>query len=94
MLGPGIPTPSIRENPSPHVPDNALREPAGHSQVSLGDELTAEKMKACVWLRPEAVAQVEFLEWTAGDRLRHAKSAGLRDDKAPRQVVKELATES
>jgi hypothetical protein len=29
-----------------------------------GDELTAEKMKKCVWLRPEAVAQVEFLEWT------------------------------
>ena len=27
-----------------------------------GDELTAEKMKECVWLRPEAVAQIEFLE--------------------------------
>ena len=37
------------------------------------DELTAENMKECVWLRPEAVAQIEFLEWTAGGRLRHAK---------------------
>src|SRR2546429_3716701 len=27
-----------------------------------GDELTAEKTKECVWLRPEAVAQIEFLE--------------------------------
>jgi len=54
-----------------------------------GDELTAEKMKECVWLRPEAVAQVEFLEWTAGDRLRHARFDGLREDKHPRQVVKE-----
>lgn len=36
-----------------------------------------------------AVAQIEFLEWTAGDRLRHAKFAGLRDDKNPRSVVKE-----
>jgi hypothetical protein len=24
---------------------------------------SAEKMKECVWLRPEAVAQIEFLEW-------------------------------
>ena len=54
-----------------------------------GDELTAEKMKECVWLRPEAVAQIEFLEWTAGDRLRHSKFMGLREDKDPRMIVKE-----
>ena len=56
-----------------------------------GDELTAEKMKECVWLRPVAVAQIEFLEWTEADRLRHSKFAGLREDKDPRQVVKEHA---
>ncbi len=54
-----------------------------------GDELTAEKMKECVWLRPEAVAQIEFLEWTEADRLRHSKFVGLREDKNPRDVVKE-----
>jgi len=54
-----------------------------------GDELTAEKMKECVWLRPEAVAQIEFLEWTGADRLRHSKFVGLRDDKIARIVVKE-----
>ncbi len=54
-----------------------------------GDELTAEKMKKCVWLRPEAVVQVEFLEWTGADRLRHSKFVALRDDKNPRTVVKE-----
>jgi ATP-dependent DNA ligase len=54
-----------------------------------GDELTAEKMKECVWLRPEAVAQIEFLEWTAGDRLRQSTFVGLREDKEPRAVVKE-----
>src|SRR5215469_2101715 len=54
-----------------------------------GDELTAEKMKECVWLRPEAVAQVEFLEWTGADRLRHSKFVGLREDKNPREVAKE-----
>ena len=58
-----------------------------------GDALTEEKMKQCVWLRPEAVAQIEFLEWTEADRLRHAKFIGLRDDKDPRSVVKEHASE-
>lgn len=54
-----------------------------------GESLTAEKMKECVWLRPEAVAQIEFLEWTEAGRLRHAKFVGLREDKDPRTIVKE-----
>jgi DNA ligase D-like protein (predicted ligase) len=59
----------------------------------FGEELNAEKMKKAVWLRPEAVAQLEFLEWTEGDRLRHSKFVGLREDKNPRGVVKEHAGE-
>jgi DNA ligase D-like protein (predicted ligase) len=54
-----------------------------------GEALTAEKMKKCIWVRPELVARVEFLEWTDADHLRHSKFAGLREDKEPRQVVKE-----
>jgi DNA ligase D-like protein (predicted ligase) len=54
-----------------------------------GENLTAEKIRECVWLRPEAVAQIEFLEWTAADRLRHSKFVGLREDKDARSVVKE-----
>src|SRR5262249_43911840 len=59
-----------------------------------GESLTAEKMKKCVWLRPEAVAQIEFLEWTEADRLRHSKFVGLREDKEPRTVAKERPRES
>jgi DNA ligase D-like protein (predicted ligase) len=55
----------------------------------FGEELNAEKMKKAVWLRPEAVVQIEFLEWTAADRLRHSKFVGLREDKDARRVVKE-----
>ena len=55
-----------------------------------GEALTAEKMKKCVWVRPEMVAQVEFLEWTDADHLRHSKFVGLREDKDARRVVKEL----
>ena len=54
-----------------------------------GQGLTAEKMKDCVWLKPEAVAQIEFLEWTGADHLRHTKFVGMRDDKDPRKVIRE-----
>ena len=55
-----------------------------------GEALSGEKMKRCIWVRPEVVAQIEFLEWTDADHLRHSKFVGLRDDKDPHQVVKEL----
>ena len=54
-----------------------------------GEGFTAEKMKEAVWLKPQAVAQIEFLQWTGADHLRHTKFVGLRDDKDPRKVVRE-----
>jgi bifunctional non-homologous end joining protein LigD len=59
-----------------------------------GEGLTAAEMGKCVWVTPETVARIEFLEWTGGDHLRHSKFAGLRDDKDPRKVVKEHAGEA
>jgi len=55
-----------------------------------GQGLTVAKMRSCVWLRPEAVAQFRFLEWTHADHLRHASFAGQREDKDPKKVVKEV----
>jgi ATP-dependent DNA ligase len=46
------------------------------------------------WVKPKLVAQVEFLEWTDADHLRHSKFVGLREDKDAREVVKEYAGES
>jgi ATP-dependent DNA ligase len=34
------------------------------------------------------VAQIEFLEWTESNHLRHAQFAGLREDKNPQAVIK------
>ena len=54
-----------------------------------GAGLTAAKMKDCRWLNPVLVAQIEFLEWTGENHLRHTKFVGLREDKAARDVRRE-----
>jgi bifunctional non-homologous end joining protein LigD len=56
-----------------------------------GEALTAEVMKKCRWLMPKLVAQIEFTEWTEDNHLRHSSFAGLRDDKDPREVIRERA---
>jgi ATP-dependent DNA ligase len=55
----------------------------------VGEVVAAEKMKQCVWLKPEAVAQIAFLEWTGANHLRHTKFVALRDDKDPKRIVRE-----
>ena len=42
-----------------------------------GESLNAEKMKTCVWVKPELKAQIEFLERTEGEQLRHASFVRL-----------------
>lgn len=54
-----------------------------------GQGLTAAKMRECVWVKPELVANFEFLEWTDTNHIRHIKFVSLRTDKNPRQVVRE-----
>lgn len=56
-----------------------------------GKALTAETMKECRWLKPKLVARIEFADWTEENHLREATFAGLRDDKEPREVVREVA---
>jgi DNA ligase D-like protein (predicted ligase) len=43
------------------------------------------------WVRPEVVVQVAFIEWTVHGKLRHPRFLGLREDKSPREVVRETA---
>jgi DNA ligase D-like protein (predicted ligase) len=42
------------------------------------------------WVRPELVAQIAFAEWTRDARLRQPRYLGLREDKAARDVVREV----
>jgi DNA ligase D-like protein (predicted ligase) len=42
------------------------------------------------WVKPRLVGEVGFSEWTDDGQLRHPRYQGLRDDKEPRDVVREL----
>jgi ATP-dependent DNA ligase len=42
------------------------------------------------FVTPELVAEVGFTEWTQDGRLRHPRYLGLRRDKAPRDVHREV----
>jgi bifunctional non-homologous end joining protein LigD len=44
------------------------------------------------WTKPTLVAQIGFAEWTGDGRLRQPRFLGLRDDKRPRDVVRESPT--
>ena len=48
-----------------------------------GEGLTAADMEKCVWVRPEIVARIEFLEWTESRHLRHSKLQGYVGTRTP-----------
>ncbi len=83
----------------------AGRVGTGFSDAVLRDltkRLTARKIKAnpfatkpegtdrqTTWVRPDAVAQVEFSNWTGDNRLRHPSFQGLREDKPATSIVRQ-----
>jgi bifunctional non-homologous end joining protein LigD len=54
-----------------------------------GGGVTAEDMEEMVWTKPKLVAQIQFVEWTAENRLRLSKFLGLRLDKEAADVHRE-----
>jgi bifunctional non-homologous end joining protein LigD len=56
----------------------------------FGEGITSEEMKELCWLKPKLVAQISFTEWTNYGLLRHATFEGLRDDKTPHAVIREV----
>ncbi|MGO1502223.1 MAG: DNA polymerase ligase N-terminal domain-containing protein [Marinobacter sp.] len=49
----------------------------------------AADSKGVHWVKPELVGEIAFTEWTADNRLRHPSFLGLRDDKSPKDVIRE-----
>lgn len=51
--------------------------------------ITAEHMGELRWLKPKLVAQIAFTEWTRHGSLRHSKFVAVREDKDPKEVLRE-----
>jgi bifunctional non-homologous end joining protein LigD len=51
--------------------------------------ITPSMMKKVHWVNPKSVAQIKFAEWTRDGKLRQPVFLGLREDKDPREVVRE-----
>lgn len=49
----------------------------------------ADAQRGALWVEPKLVGEVGFSEWTVAGELRHPRFQGLRDDKDPREVVRE-----
>ena len=48
------------------------------------------KARFAVWCEPDLVCEVSWTEWTNEGTLRQPAFKGMRDDKDPREVVKEF----
>jgi bifunctional non-homologous end joining protein LigD len=51
---------------------------------------TGPKARTAVWCEPDLVCEVNWTEWTNEGTLRQPAFKGLRDDKDPREVVREM----
>ena len=56
---------------------------------AFGKPLPAGAEKDVVWVEPSLVCEIEFSDWTHDDVVRQASFKGLRDDKPPREIVRE-----
>jgi bifunctional non-homologous end joining protein LigD len=67
-----------------------LKDELSKDQVDKSMVKDAPRVRDATWVKPKLVAQVAFTEWTSDNRLRHPSFLGLRDDKSPREAVKEV----
>jgi bifunctional non-homologous end joining protein LigD len=60
------------------------------SRGRWGQGISPAVMKRCQWVKPVLVAQIKFTEWTLDNQLRQPIFLGLRTDKDPKDVGREL----
>jgi bifunctional non-homologous end joining protein LigD len=60
------------------------------------DQLPKEETAArnARWVEPRLVVEADFRGWTHGDRIRQASFQGVREDKSPKEVIREKSAMS
>lgn len=66
---------------------NGLAGPPPKSLLVAGEDLD----RGVHWVTPDLVAETSFTAWSGAGRVRHAVFLGLREDKAPSEVIREPA---
>jgi bifunctional non-homologous end joining protein LigD len=59
----------------------------GYSRWNRG--LSEAEMKSCTWVKPAIICQIKFTERTQENYLLNAVYLGLREDKSPKDIVRE-----
>jgi bifunctional non-homologous end joining protein LigD len=67
--------------------------PDAQEESPFATAVPREHARTARWVRPHLVGEVAFSEWTREGRLRHPTWRGLRHDKSPDDVVRELPVE-
>ena len=60
------------------------------AKPKLGNALPAGAEKGVRWAEPQLVCEVEYRGWTADKLIRQASFKGLREDRAPEEIVLEV----
>jgi bifunctional non-homologous end joining protein LigD len=63
--------------------------PLATSSSPFSNEVPSKYSRDASWVEPLLVGEVTFGEWTKDGRLRHPSWRGLREDKEPKEVVRE-----
>ncbi|HZZ37693.1 MAG TPA: DNA ligase D [Acidobacteriaceae bacterium] len=62
-----------------------------HQSKTPFEDPPAEAKKDAIWVKPSTVVEVRFASWTSDKLVRQAAFLGLREDKKPKEVVRETA---
>ncbi len=65
----------------------AMLRSHARSTSPFDEVVPREHARGAHWTDPDLVGEVEYRQWTADGRLRHASWRGLRPDRSPREVV-------
>jgi bifunctional non-homologous end joining protein LigD len=73
------------------APASLRRSPGGMERQRPASDRGALPKSAVHWVEPKLVSQIAFTEWTGAGQLRHPRYLGLRRDKDPAAVTREVA---